>query len=254
MSRSATLSPLGLYNWDNTLFDLFTIPSGLNKDTLLNNLLAETAELEVLYPNPIVMKNLIGVWSQKQVPVWERLLKTTQYKYNPIENYDRYEEGTTQDTGSANKSGTASETGNESRNGADNRTIDRDRGGTDTTTDTINEAHFIAGFDSQASGDNDGLVKQSRDEHTNTAVTRYGSTEDITDNTAHTETNNSTKNSTHGETETTNNTGKHSLHVHGNIGVMSAQTMIQQQREIDLFNLYDIIIEEFRNRFCILIY
>ena len=50
MSRMANLSTLGLYKWDNTLFDLFLVPSGMDKDALVNNLLAETAELEVLVP------------------------------------------------------------------------------------------------------------------------------------------------------------------------------------------------------------
>ena len=89
MGRAVNLSPLGLYQWDQTIFDLMQIPEALDKPTLIDNLLSETAELEVLYPNPVVFKNLVGVWSAKQIDIWNRLYATTQYEYNPIENYDR---------------------------------------------------------------------------------------------------------------------------------------------------------------------
>lgn len=40
----------------------------------------------------------------------------------------------------------------------------------------------------------------------------------------------------------------------GNIGVTTTQQMIQSQRETVMFNLYETILEEFRERFCILVY
>ena len=47
---AATLTLIGLYNEDNTIFDLFTVPAGLNKETLVNNILLRSGEFEVLYP------------------------------------------------------------------------------------------------------------------------------------------------------------------------------------------------------------
>ena len=44
------------------------------------------------------------------------------------------------------------------------------------------------------------------------------------------------------------------IHRAGNIGVTTTQKLIREEREIDLFNLYDIIIEDFKMRFCILVY
>ena len=41
---------------------------------------------------------------------------------------------------------------------------------------------------------------------------------------------------------------------HGNIGVVTTQSMIQEERDIADFDLYRIIIEEFKNRFCIMVY
>ena len=218
MSRSVSLSPLGLYQWDQSVFDLMQIPEALDKNTLIDNLLAETAELEVLYPNPIVFKNLVGVWSVKNLDVWNRLYATTQYEYNPIENYNRYETGSDSGTGRTTHSGTDTTTETTTHGGTDGRTEALTTGGTDTlamtrreggnetentTTstsqgghDTVNgtdsKGHWIAGFNSSASGNDDGLVKQSRDEDTAQTSTAYGKTESGT----------GTKSTTLGKTET----------------------------------------------------
>lgn len=89
-----TLSLLGLYQYNDQLFDGLRIPDGVDKDTLVQNLLAETAEFEILYPDPEFMANMISVWSAKELPVWEELEKTRHYEYDPISNYDRNEEST----------------------------------------------------------------------------------------------------------------------------------------------------------------
>ena len=353
-----TMSPLGLYRWDDTIFDLMQIPSELDKPTLIDNLLTETAELEVLYPNPIVFKNLVGVWSAKQLDIWNRLYATTQYEYNPIENYNRYETGSEDGTGRTTHSGTDSTADTTAYSGTDGRTEAIMQGGSDTNTRQMAEGgtqgesttnsmaeggsttvtsqkaeggtqgeattaqiaqggqdvvtgadtkgHWIAGFDSTPSGQNDGLVKQTRDQDDATTTTAYGKTEsdngsktttfgktesesDTTnygktesdmgskttnfgktesesDTTAYGKTENVTEqrtygqtiqkagNITHGEQIDTTNEGTHSIHAHGNIGVTTTQKLIREQRDIDLFNLYDIIIEDFKMRFCILVY
>ena len=51
-----------------------------------------------------------------------------------------------------------------------------------------------------------------------------------------------------------NYTDTHTAHISGNIGVMSTQDMINQQRETVQFNLYDYIIQDFKNRFCLQVY
>lgn len=258
MGRTVNLSPLGLYNWDNTIFDLMSIPEELDKDTLVDNLLAETAELEVLYPNPIVFKNLVGVWSNKQLDIWNRLYATTQYEYNPIENYNRYEEGSDSGTGTTTHSGTDTTTDTTTHGGSDTTadTYHNEQSGSDTTEGEEKRGHWIAGFDSTPSGQDDGLVKQTRDENEATTTIEYGKEEDGTGSSTTTfgKTINHTGGMTHGERIATSNEGGHELHAHGNIGVMSTQDMIAQERKIDLFNIYDIIIEDFKMRFCILVY
>ena len=90
---------LGLYNWDNSIFDELTVPDGVDKGTLISNLLRECAELEVLYPQPSAMKFFIAEWAKERLPVWNRLESTLHYDYDPISNYDRKEEWTDESSG-----------------------------------------------------------------------------------------------------------------------------------------------------------
>ena len=91
---SATLSLLGMYQYNDKLFDGLRVPEGVDRETLINNLLAETAEFEIIYPNPEFMESMIAEWSTKEFPIWEKLEKTLHYDYDPISNYDRHEEST----------------------------------------------------------------------------------------------------------------------------------------------------------------
>lgn len=230
MSRQATMSVMGLYNWDNSLFELLTVPEGVDKDTFIYNLMAETSGLEVLYPNPVVMKNLMGVWSQKMLPVWQHLYETTQYEYDPIENYNRTEVETIEGEGSRTHSG------------SDVTTHGGQNSHTETTNGSGDNAHSIAGFDSVPSGNSDGLVLNDKDEGHNTE-TRNGS-----------ETYGKTETLAHGEhiNDATESTREN--HTTGNIGVTTTQKMIREEREIAEFNIYDRMIEDFMNRFCIMVF
>lgn len=98
------ISILTLYQIDDTLFenmelparpftdrgyeDLFLTGWDLDKDTLVENLLMELAELNVLYTDPVFMKYAITTWSKKNKAVWQALYETLFFKYNPIWNKD----------------------------------------------------------------------------------------------------------------------------------------------------------------------
>lgn len=101
MSISATMSVWGIYQIAPTLFDGLSVPNGIDKENVKDNILLESENLEVLYSNPDFLKAAITVWSTERLPIWEKLYATTQYEYNPIENYDRYEEGTNSASGSS---------------------------------------------------------------------------------------------------------------------------------------------------------
>ena len=49
----ATMDLIAMYNYDNTILDLMQIPEALDRQTLIDNLLMESAELEILYSNGV---------------------------------------------------------------------------------------------------------------------------------------------------------------------------------------------------------
>lgn len=208
MSRQAWLSLLGLYNWDNSIFDNMVLPEDFTPDdktTLINNLLMETAEIEVIYTDPDFMKNAIEAWSSKEVYTWARLYEAMMAEYSPIENFDRYEDVDEQNRGAMTHSGTDSVSGS----------------GEDTITNKI------------TSFDNNTFVDHDK------AIAGKGSTDTTT----------------YGHV-VTDSTGKKIIsHLHGNIGVTTNQQMLEAELETrPKINIYRIIIDSFRERFCLLVY
>ena len=102
----ATLTILGLYNYDTSIFENLVVPEGVDAATAINSICMDNADLEILYPEPDTMKFLIGLWSSRMLPVWTRVLTAITEEYNPLENYNRTETWKQTDTGeSSAKSG-----------------------------------------------------------------------------------------------------------------------------------------------------
>lgn len=95
MITEATMSILGLYRADNTLFDEMTLPeeitSHLNEYLVIENILLKYAELEVLYPDPDVMKHAISIWSKSRLHTWNRMAEVLYEDYDPYINIKRDE-------------------------------------------------------------------------------------------------------------------------------------------------------------------
>ena len=94
------LSIMGMYEYDNTVFDGFDSPSytdennvihTLNRDDVINNILLQCAELELIYPSFEMMKSAIGVWSASNQRSWDKLYKSMFLEYNPMWNVDANE-------------------------------------------------------------------------------------------------------------------------------------------------------------------
>ena len=88
------LSFLGMYQYDPTIFDELVLPAEVVKSDLITNLLVETAELEVIYPEPEIMRQIIGSWSRTQLHTWERVALVLTKNYDPFINIMRDEERT----------------------------------------------------------------------------------------------------------------------------------------------------------------
>lgn len=146
---AATMSLLALYQYNDQLFDGFRLPDRVNKDTIVNNLLAETAEFEILYADPEFMANMISVWSAKELPVWEKLENTLHYEYDPLSNYDRNEETTDNSESLGKVAGyNAADLVNSSGASADNKRISRIWGnvGVTTSQQMIEEERRVSRF------------------------------------------------------------------------------------------------------------
>lgn len=94
MSTFQTLTLIGLYNYDNSLFDNVILPEGYDKETFINSLLLEHGEKCVLYTDFDFMKFSLGVVSRKWQHEFERIYRALNEDYNPLHNYDRHEEYT----------------------------------------------------------------------------------------------------------------------------------------------------------------
>jgi len=205
----------GLYNYDNTLFDGFNVPDGLVKQIAIDAILMRTRELEILYPDFNYMKNRITIWSNKYQINWKKLYDTTVLEYNPIENYDRVEDW--------------SDTDNETSSSARDNTI---------KSTSTNEIMNSVNVTDQNTAFNAGLADHAK-QITDGDTTENGSV-----------TNTEKESVNDGRTEKHTRTGR----VHGNIGVTTSQQMIQSERDLVVFNLYDLIAESFVENFCLIVY
>ena len=82
------LSIMGLYEYDNTLFQGLQVPEGIDQEAVINEILLQCAELEVLYPNIDIMKLAITTWAIGNLYTWQKLYDTMVVEYNPIWNVD----------------------------------------------------------------------------------------------------------------------------------------------------------------------
>lgn len=187
------VSLLGLYNFDNTLFEQITMPSVVltpgeapqvvyipDKDTLISLILEKSADFPALYPDWDFMHFMCGVWSKNCAYMMQTLWQTLNAKFNPIENYDRHSSIT--------------------------RETSAQSGGT------------VVG--AQTAFNSDTFKDTGKSTSTDSAT----GTETVTD------------------------------YTHGNIGVRSGQELQAQSREMAMFKWYDIVSDDFINKFCVQIY
>lgn len=82
------LSIMGLYEYDNNLFQGLQLLEDLNREAVINEILLQCAELELLYPSVDTMKLAITTWSLANQYTWQKLYDTMVVEYNPIWNVD----------------------------------------------------------------------------------------------------------------------------------------------------------------------
>ena len=88
MAHRAVISVMGLYRWNEEIFDDFSIPSALSKEVLTGLILAQCAEMEVCIPDPKVFREVVKFWSASRVKSWTLMYDALTSDYNPIWNKD----------------------------------------------------------------------------------------------------------------------------------------------------------------------
>ena len=213
--RNDTISILGLYIYDNSIFDNMAVPSEIadDKAVLIDNLLMELSQFEILYPDCDFMKFAIEKWSNKRLQAWEKMAVVLYKNYDPFINIMRDEERTTTET--------------------------RDLAGTDDNTETRNLA--------LASDNTVTLSTNAWDSGAGTERQKEISDNDTTDT--------GTVTNARSTTDTGTVTRHETYHLQGDSAITDRQDVAK--KEIDLraeYNLFDIIINDFKMQFCILVY
>lgn len=81
-----------LINLEDDLFKNLTLPEGIDKSTLTDNILLRGADFEVLYSDPYFVQDAIGLWSSKWNRTFQKWVDALAIEYAPLENYDRKED------------------------------------------------------------------------------------------------------------------------------------------------------------------
>lgn len=218
---SAKLTLIGLFNYDHSLFDGLTLPTGIDKDMLIDNILMRGGEYEVIYPNPVFLKEAITSWSNRYFLTFSCWLSATDdmTKVAPLENYDRYEswndKSESHSTDVMNGSGTT--------HGVDASSSSGSVSGTDT----------VSAYDSSTLVNNTGTSQSNRT--TNKSSSNVSSSTDTT------------------STADSNGNSQHEAHIHGNIGVTTAGAMYAEFYNVmaKYGNIYDSISTVFLQSFVI---
>ena len=214
MNTNLTISVLGLYNYDNDIFENMAVPENVDKTLLVDTILTECAELEILYPNSDFFKSAVATWSLKELPVWNKLNEL--WSVDGLDSEYDYRRTRTPNI-SRSKTGYDTE--------APSGTITDTATNNNTTTDSVS-AYNSSSFENR---------EQSVTNGGNSNVRSFQNYENRT-----------TYNSINAETgtETIVETG-HKKPI---------AEIIKEASEIAINNIYDYITESFKERFCLLIY
>lgn len=264
-----------MYN-GQTLFDLLTLPAGIDKDDLIDNIILQGGEFEVVYSDPVFMREAVGSWGRKCYNTFSKWITAQSITYNPLENYDRIEDWSDQYYKTASSSARRDSGNTRTFDNQDKRTLDtEDKRTLDTeekrTLDTEDERTLdttstsedeVSAFDSstyQPSAKNttedDGTDTMT---HTGTDTVDHTGTDTLEHSGTDTVDYSGTIKDEYGEgtsgNENENSTNTHGGRVHGNIGTLTSQKMLSDEYEVARFNIIDQITDMFILEFCIPIY
>lgn len=269
MSRLKTLNQLLTAN--PNILSFVTVPAAysekLDSATLKTAIIRRCGDVEPYYQKPADFTLFGNMWFTSHEFLFAHAVGVWESTYNPIENYDRFETETISGTRSETTENTDTHSGTDTTTTSGSRNNTDTHSGTDTTTTSGTRESEIAGFNSSGYSDanketTSGSEALLHGEAITTAETTSGS-EAIQHGEAITsaETTSDSESTQHGhkidsagESAEENETEREA-HVHGNIGVTTAQQMLTA--EIDLaskFWIYDYIASAFETDNFITVY
>lgn len=215
------LTVIGLYNYDNTLFDNLVFPEGIEKSIAVNEILIRSGEFETLYPDFDFLKQMITHWGLKHYNTFEKWIEALSEEYDPLYNYDGHEEIRDEERFSNGKTHDVTATTSGSHDA------------TSTTTNLENEKS-VSAYDSSTYQPKE---KEVQNGSVRDAGVTSGSTRDAGS-----------------ENENGSKTFIHTLHRYGNQGTTMSQQMLQAELDVRRWNIYEQIADLFVRDFCIMIY
>lgn len=221
------------------------LPGPLDNEKCKSAIVMRCGMLTPVYGEPAVLRDMIKNWFSARQWNFEHLIKVIQAEYSPIENTDKYSEHSIKRDGSNTVSTSGSDT---TRLSGSDRTASS---GTDTRTRTPNLTNTIT---NEISAENASTYQPDNkttatDTGTETDALQHGKTDTITYG--------KTDTTTYGKSETAKNDGTEQYieHTHGNIGVTTNTTLINEELSLlRRFNAYDWIAERIEEQFFIMLY
>ena len=262
------------------LLTFVTVPQSAQEDldaaTLKTAIIRRCGDVEPYYQKPADFTLFGTMWFNTHDFLFAHALEIWKATYNPIENYDRNESETTSSTKSGTHSNTDTHSGTDTvttggtrsntdtHSGTDTVTTGGTRSntdthsGTDTVTDNVTRENEIAGFNSSTYSDANketesgthgtahGHVITTSEQTSGSEATAHGHAITTAEQESGSET------TAHGHVITTSGTdgetdaGTRTSRIHGNIGVTTAQQMLESEMELaSKFWIYDYIASAF---------
>ena len=232
---------IAMNQYDDHLWDYLSLPEGIEKDIVINNILIRSSDFELLYKDVEFMKLQIGYWSRKHQRTFERWINALNEEYNPLHNYDRHEEYSDHHTSTTEDHETVNNESNAATSTTGNRNVNVD-----------DESKILSDIAEKSVSAYDSSEYVPSEKDTRSSV----NTQDTT-----TTDQSETESSTTGTSNTTTTRGndlnenvQHEAHLYGNIGVTTSQQMLKDELNVALWNIYDNIADLFVDEYCVCVY
>lgn len=227
----ATLSFNGLLAGYPELFSDLKVPDSVSKETVCNQLLFDTLELEALYADGPTMRRALGVYSETMLPSWTRYADALGLKYDALASDDR--------TRTTDHAGTSGGTINRTNGvkGTTTRTPDLTTTGQNNGSDST--TRDVTGFDS---GTLQTAERSTTALGTGNTITSSGTDTTATDQTT---TDDSTSESHDGYNDTVTEKGR---------AGRDPQDLISKELTLAMENAVHKIVTDIRANFCLLVY